>query len=314
MPLRVIFFGTPAFAAPSLEALAASPHRIAGVVCQPDRPRGRGQKIQIEAVKRAALAHRLRVWQPDRLRDPSWLDELRADPPDLAVVAAYGRMLPQILIDLPRLGFINVHASLLPRWRGAAPVHRAILAGDATTGVTIMRVVLALDAGPMLARESTPIAPEETSTDLEARLATLGARLLRDVVDKLAAGPVEETPQDERLATYARKLDRGDSPVDWRRPAQVIHDQIRGLHPWPLALSTLGGRRLLLLRSTVAPADTLSAEPGTIVRIDAEALVIAAHPGAIRLLEVQPEGRRAMGVRDFLNGARVRVGDRFQSG
>src|SRR4029453_5286238 len=196
MGLRVLFFGTPAFAVPTLERLIASSHTVAGVITQPDRPRGRGQRVQPEAVKRSAVAHDLPVIQPERLKDESLLHELRALDADLGVVAAYGRILPAALLALPRLGLINVHASLLPRWRGAAPVHRAILAGDRTTGVTIMRVVQALDAGPMLARVETPIEPEDTSAGLEARLATAGADLLVEVVDRLGAGSGGQNEQD----------------------------------------------------------------------------------------------------------------------
>ena len=251
MALRVVFFGTPAFAVPSLARLIASGHEVVAVVTQPDRPRGRGRPVVPEAVKRAALEARLPVLQPERLRDPEWLATLASVRPDLGVVAAYGRILPQALLDLPRLGMINVHASLLPRWRGAAPVHRAILAGDERTGVTIMRVVLALDAGPMLARVETPIAPDETSAELESRLSGMGAGLLMETIDRLASGPVAEIAQDETAVTYASRLERRDSAIDWRRPARAVHDQIRGLHPWPLAGAILNGRRVSLLRSEV---------------------------------------------------------------
>src|SRR4029453_9406074 len=192
MGLRVLFFGTPAFAVPTLERLIASSHTVAGVITQPDRPRGRGQRVQPEAVKRSAVAHDLPVIQPERLKDESLLHELRALDADLGVVAAYGRILPAALLALPRLGLINVHASLLPRWRGAAPVHRAILAGDRTTGVTIMRVVQALDAGPMLARVTTNNDPAETSIEMERRLASAGADLLLDTVNRLAGGAAVE--------------------------------------------------------------------------------------------------------------------------
>jgi methionyl-tRNA formyltransferase len=312
MPLRLLFFGTPGFAVPSLTALLESSHQVAAVISQPDRPRGRGQKIQPEAVKRCAVEHHLPVIQPDRLTDGSLLADLRTFRPDLAVVAAYGRLLPQALLEFPRLGFINVHASLLPRWRGAAPVHRAILAGDEQTGVTIMRIVLALDAGAMLAREATPIDPNETSETLEARLAIIGARLLTNTIDRLAAGQIEETPQDESLATYAPRLQRSDSLIDWARPAREIHNRIRGLHPWPLASARLNAQRLVLRRSVSTDLDSDGRGPGTIVSVTPEGLDVATSRGTIRIIEVQPEGRRAMTVRDFLNGTRVAVGDTFQ--
>lgn len=312
MALRVLYFGTPAFAVPSLLALIESHHTIVGVVTQPDRPRGRGQKIRIEAVKAAALERSLPVWQPERLKEPAFLEQLAARRPDIAVVAAYGRILPQVLLDLPRLGFVNVHASLLPRWRGAAPVHRAIIAGDAATGVTIMRVILALDAGPMLARATTPIDPSETSAALEARLSAMGAAQIVGVLDALDAGQAVETPQDDAAAVYAPKVERADSAVDWSASATAIHNRIRGLHPWPLAATTLAGRRLLLLRSIVDDATAAGAAPGSILTADGDGLRVATGAGHLRLLDVQPEGRRAMPVRDFLNGARVAAGDQFQ--
>jgi methionyl-tRNA formyltransferase len=311
MPLRILFFGTPGFAVPSLDALAGSSHQVIGVVTQPDRPRGRGQKVVPEAVKIAALARGIPVFQPERLKDPAFLSALRAMAPDLGVVAAYGRILPPEILSLPRLGLINVHASLLPRWRGAAPVHRAILAGDRVTGVTIMRVVQALDAGPMLDRAEVAIGPDETSAELEARLAVLGAERLRHVVDRFDGRATEE-PQDESGVTYAPRVERRESAVDWRRPAADVHNHIRGLHPWPLAAVMLNGRRLLLLRSQLADPDANAGTPGTIVGLEKDALVVAAQPGLVRILEVQLEGRAPVGVGAFLHGHRLSPGDRLE--
>ncbi len=308
-PVRVVFFGTPEFAVPSLLALLESRHDVAGVVTQPDRPRGRGHKITAEAVKRTAVERGVPVLQPERLRDDAFLQAFRDLRPDLAVVAAYGRILPSAVLDVPPQGFINVHASLLPRWRGAAPVHRAILAGDEETGVTIMRVVPALDAGPMLGRASTAIDPNETSQELDARLADLGAPLLVRTVDWLSVGPLDGLPQNEADVTYAPRLERGESRVEWRQPALVIHDQIRGLQPWPLAAVSIGGRRTLLLRSAVHQTDPPAGVPGTVLSAGPEGLVVAAQPGAVRITELQPEGRRPMNARDFLNGTHVRPGD-----
>jgi len=313
MSLRVIFFGTPSFAVPSLRSLLDSPHAVVAVVTQPDRPRGRGHRVQPEAVKRLAVERGLRISEPERLKDPEWLAEIRALEPDIAVVAAYGRMLPQALLDIPRLGFINVHASLLPRWRGAAPVHRAIVAGDTVTGVTIMRVVLALDAGPMIASQATPIGRDETSVEVEARLATIGAALAQDVVTHMEQrDAVALQPQDEAQATYAAKLERADGRFDWSTPATAIHNRIRGLHPWPLAATRLHDRRLLLIRSIVEREETIDAEPGTIVAARRDGLLVAAGLGVVRIVELQPEGRRPMPVGDFLNGTSVREGDRFE--
>lgn len=312
-PLRILFFGTPAFAVPSLTALATSSHTVAGVVTQPDRPKGRGHRVVSSPVKATATTFGLPVFQPERLADPELLAALRALAPDLGVVVAYGRILPVELLSLPRLGMINVHASLLPRWRGAAPVHRAILAGDTTSGVTIMRVVKALDAGPILATQAVAIAPDETSAELEARLAAVGAQHLRAVVDRLADGPIPEIPQDDRLSNYAPRLQRDERQVNWARPAPEIHNQIRGLQPWPMAAAKLGGRRVLLLRSAAVDVPDSGAEPGTILRVEPDALLVAARPGAVRLLAIQPEGRPVMSVRDFLNGHVVVAGERLTS-
>jgi methionyl-tRNA formyltransferase len=314
MPLRVVFFGTPAFAVPTLERLIASSHQVVGVVTQPDRPRGRGHRLAASEVKACALAHAVPVFQPTRLKDGTAAAWLQALAPDLGVVAAYGRLLPQALLDLPRLGMINVHASLLPRWRGAAPIHRAVIAGDAETGVTIMRVVLALDAGPTLGRVVVPIGPDETSGQLEQRLAVAGARLLAETVDRLSEGPVPETVQPDAGMTYAPRLERSDSPIDWHRPALEIHNTIRGLQPWPQAAAWLAGKRLLIRRSAVDTASTNAepAPPGTILAAHGDDLVVATAGGRLRLIELQPEGRPAQATRAFLNGHRLEVGDLFE--
>jgi methionyl-tRNA formyltransferase len=311
MGLAVAFFGTPAFAVPTLDALHRSDHRVAVVVTQPDRPRARGHRVTASPVKAFAEAHGLPVFQPARLRDDDVMATLANTGADIGVVAAYGKLLPQRLLDWPARGLVNVHASLLPRWRGAAPVHRAVIAGDPVTGVTIMRVVAALDAGPMIDRVETPIGPDETSETVEARLAGLGADLLVRTLDRMAAGPVEETPQDDTLATYAARLERRESRVDWARPAAAIHNQIRGLQPWPLAAVLFHGRRLLLRQSQVAHDRALDVEPGVVSRVEPDAIEVAARPGAVRLLRLQVEGRPVVDTRAFLNGHPVRVGDRF---
>lgn len=309
--MRVIYFGTPAFAVPSLAALMAA-HEVVAVVTQPDRPRGRGHKVTHNPVKALAVAHNIPVLQPARLRDPQWLGDVAALRADIGVVAAYGRLLPQALLDLPRLGFINVHASLLPRWRGAAPVHRAVIGGDTLTGVTIMRVVLALDAGPMLSAASIPIANNDTSHTLELRLASLGADLLIETMSQLVAGTAVETPQDESLVTYAIRLERHESQIAWAHPAPVIDRQIRGLQPWPLAAAIVEGKRVAFLQSSVADAPPHAPPPGTVLSASAAGLVVACDPGAVRITEVLPEGRRAMPVAAFLNGTPVAAGSSIQ--
>jgi len=320
--LRIVFFGTPAFAVPTLEALLASRHAVVAVVTQPDRPRGRGQKIVDAPVKARATAAGVPLLQPARLRDAAFVEDLRARRADLGVVAAYGKILTDDVLAVPRLGMINVHASLLPKYRGAAPVHRAVIAGETETGVTIMRVVKALDAGPMLAKVHRAIGPEETSEALERDLARLGASLLVETVEAVAAGRVVETPQDDAASTYAPRLTREDGIVDWAKSAIAIHDQIRGLHPWPHAFSHVNGRRVILLssrcqvRARYVPGEyqvRARYVPGTVVEAHGDRLLIATGDGDLQLLEVQPEGKRAMTARDFLAGRPLADGDRFTS-
>ena len=311
--MRIVFFGTPGFAVPSLEVLARAGHTIAAVVTQPDKPRGRGQHVRPSDVKVAGLRLPAPVLEPARLKDPGLARELEDLESDLGVVAAYGRILPATLLEIPRLGMINVHASLLPRWRGAAPVQRAILNGDESTGVTIMRVVPELDAGPILAQTSTPISHDETSATLEHRLATLGAALLEKTVTALAVGPIEEMPQDQRLVTYAARLEKAESVLDWARPALAVHNQIRGLQPWPVAASKLQGKRILLRASVPLPDERHGVSAGTVVRVENDAIVVAAAPGAVRLTMVQIEGRQAVTAAAFLNGHHVEAGDRFET-
>jgi len=309
-PLRVVFFGTPEFALPTLDALLRSRHQVVGVVTQPDRPRGRGHKTSHAPVKARALDAALSVLQPERLKDARFLADLSALGSDLGVVAAYGKILTDAVLQAPRLGLINVHASLLPRYRGAAPVHRAIMNGERETGVTIMRVVKALDAGPMLAKSTRPIDPDETSDEVERDLARDGAALLAAAVDDIAAGRARETPQDEAAATYAHRLTKADSTIDWRWPADRIHNAVRGLHPWPHAATFLHGRRLILLRSAVSE-DPTDREPGTVLAARADDLVVAAGSGRVRVIELQAEGKRPMTAREFLAGHRIAPGDRL---
>jgi methionyl-tRNA formyltransferase len=304
--MRVIFFGTPEFAVPSLSALFGA-HEVVAVVTRPDRPSGRGQKVTASPVKAAAEAHGTPVLQPARLSDAAWIAEVAALRADIAVVAAYGRLLPQALLDVPRLGFINVHASLLPRWRGAAPIHRAVLAGDTVTGVTIMRVVLALDAGPMLATSTTPIGPADTSVTVESRLSTMGGELLLATLERMEKGSITEVPQDESAVTYAAKLERHESRIDWAQPARAIDRQIRGLQPWPLAAARVGGKRVAFLKASVIDAAS-NAAPGTVIESGPSGLVIACASGAVCITEVLPEGRRPMTTAAFLNGTPVAVG------
>ena len=314
-PQRIIFFGTPEFAVPTLREICAAGHDVAAVVTQPDRPRGRGQKPSPGAVKVFAEAHGLPVLQPDRLKDERFLATISELAPDLGVVAAYGKLLPAAVLAGPRLGLINVHASLLPRWRGASPIHRAVMAGDAETGVSIMRVVQALDAGGVFAQARRPIGSDETSEDVERDLAELGARLILPVIDALGAGTAVEAPQDEALVTHAPRLTRDDGVIAWGAPAHAIHNRVRGLHPWPHAVTTLHGARVIVLRSSLAPASSppaAEAQPGEVLAIDRSGVIVQAGDGRpVALLQLQAEGRRALGGRDFAAGARIRPGARF---
>ena len=306
--LRIVYFGTPQFAVPTLQTLLASRHPVVGVVTQPDRPRGRGQKLQPGPVKVLAMDHGVPLLQPDRLRDPDVASALAGWKPDLGVVAAYGKLIPEDLLNIPRVGMINVHASLLPRYRGAAPVHRAVIAGEPETGVTIMRVVKALDAGAMFARVRRPIDPDETSDVVERDLATAGATLLLEVVEQMARGEAHEEPQDPALVTYAERLTKAEGAIDWTASAAAIHNRVRGLYPWPHAYTYLGGERLILLRTRLG-GSPVEGEPGTVTASDRDGIVVAAGDGhPVRILELQPEGRRAMPVRDFLAGHPVPAG------
>jgi methionyl-tRNA formyltransferase len=312
MPLRVVFFGTPAFAVPTLERLIHSPHPVVGVVTQPDRPRGRGQQITEGPVKRLAAAVGLAVLQPERLGREAFESPLTALQADIGVVAAYGKILPDwLLAAIPR-GLINVHASLLPRYRGASPVHRAVIAGEHETGVTIMRIVKALDAGPMLASVRVPIGPDDTTTVVEARLAINGADLLVEALDAIGAGTAVETPQDEDRATYAPKLTKAESLVDWSRPAPQVHNLIRGLHPWPRASTHLAGQRYILHRSRLSSIDH-DDEPGTIIQASATGglHVACGTSTALELLDLQLEGKRVMSARDAMASTALTAGAHF---
>lgn len=312
-PLRIVFFGTPAFAVPTLEALLASRHPVAGVVTQPDRPRGRGRRVSDSPVKAAAVAAGLTVIQPDRLRDPAVLDTLRTMRPDLGVVAAYGKLIPDEVLTLPRHGMINVHASLLPKYRGAAPIHRAVIDGEAVTGVTIMRVETMLDAGPMLAKVTRAIGPDDTSDVIEPDLARLGAALLVNVVEQIAAGTVQQELQDSAICSYAPKLTKEEGLIDWTLPAASIHNRVRGLYPWPHAYTYLEGTRIIVLKTRVE-SGAADAPPGTISDVTRDAIHVAgAQGGRLAIERVQLEGGRPLTVREFLAGHPVRVGAAFSN-
>jgi methionyl-tRNA formyltransferase len=314
--VKIAFFGTPAFAVPSLAQLVAAGEQIVMAITRPDRQRGRGHRVQPSPLKTAALGYRIPVLQPERVGDPVFAAALASCGADLGVVAAYGKILPDTILHTPRHGTINVHASLLPRYRGAAPVHRAVIAGEPETGVTLIRLVREMDAGPMLARVVRPIADDETSEVVDRALAELGARLLVSTVHDIATGQATEQPQDHALATLAPRLTKEDGRLDWTRPARAIHNLVRGLHPWPHAFSFLDGSRYLMLRTGVetcsdpAPAQT----PGEIVEAGADRLRVACGEGTVLAIhELQPEGRRRLPARAFLAGHPIDLPAVFQS-
>jgi methionyl-tRNA formyltransferase len=310
-PLRIVYFGTPEFAVPGLRALIASSHDVVALVSQPDRPRGRGHKLQPTPTKLVALAADIPVLQPTRLKDDAFADALRALSLDLGVVAAYGRIIPDRILEIPRLGMINIHASVLPKYRGAAPIHRAVINGDKETGVTIMRVVSELDAGPAFAVERIPIGADDTTPEVERALAETGAKLAVQVVGQLAAGSAVEVPQNHSEATYAPKLDRHEGTIDWALPANDIHNRVRGLQPWPLVSVTIDGVRCAIYRTSVSGERT-TAPPGTVTAASNGEFAVAAGDGlVVRVLEIQPEGKRVMSARAFLAGRRIQTGDRL---
>ncbi|MBI3882297.1 MAG: methionyl-tRNA formyltransferase [Verrucomicrobia bacterium] len=304
-PLRVIFMGTAPLACASLRALAESPaFEVAAVVTQPDRPKGRDLKLQPSAVKELALALNRPVLQPERARQPEFIEQLRALRPDLIVVAAYGQILPQSLLDVPRLGCLNVHTSLLPKYRGAAPIQWAIANGDAETGVTIMKMDAGLDTGAIVATERTPIADADDAPTLHDRLAQLGAALLVKTVPDFAAGKITPQPQPAEGSSYARKIEKEDGRLDWSQPARVLWQRLRAFTPWPGAFTFLPAqpKPVLLKIRRAEPVQRDGGNPGEVLEAGADGIVVACGEGALRLLEVQREGGKRLAAREFLAG------------
>jgi methionyl-tRNA formyltransferase len=300
--MRIVFMGTPDFAVPSLERLVADGHQVVGVFSQPDKPKNRGMKLQPTAVKVAALAHELPVYQPQTLKDGEALSILQQLSPDLIVVAAYGKILPKAILDCPRLGCINVHSSLLPRYRGAAPIHWAILNGDQETGVTIMHMAEGLDTGDIISQCATPIDPNETVEQLHDRLAELGAQLLSETVVALGNGTASRTPQDDAASCYAPMLSRALSPIDFTRTARQIHDQVRGLIPWPAASAQLGGEQFKIF-SVEETGESATQPAGTVLGADKRGINVVCGDGKVlRILELQAPGKKRMRAVDYLRG------------
>jgi methionyl-tRNA formyltransferase len=303
--MKLIFAGTPEFAARALEALLAAGHQVVLVLTQPDRPAGRGMALQASAVKKVALTHGIPVFQPERLKDPATHEPIRAACIDggaeLMVVAAYGLILPQAVLDLPRRGCINIHASLLPRWRGAAPIHRAIEAGDEQTGITLMKMEAGLDTGPMLLAQAIEIDAEDTTGSLHDRLAAVGGKL---VVDALARfDQLSVVSQPEAGVTYANKIDKAEAKLDWDQPATILARKLRAFNPFPGATVTLAGEPVKVWRGDVVEGD---GRPGQILAADAAGIVVACGENSLRLTELQKPGGRRVTSADFLTGHRLR--------
>jgi methionyl-tRNA formyltransferase len=301
--LRIAFAGTPEFALPALDALAASQHRLVGVLTQPDRPAGRGRALRSSAVKQRAIGLDLPVAQPARLASEAERAELGTWRPDLLVVVAYGLLLPSAVLALPRLGCVNVHASLLPRWRGAAPIQRALLAGDASTGVTIMQLDAGLDTGPILAQQALPIPPGTTSAALHGQLARLGAPLLLDVIEALEAGRAQARAQSQEGVSYAPKIERQEAQIDWTSPAERIARQVCGCNPWPVARTLLKGEQLRVWTARAQhQSASLHEPPGTVLGLESGRLLVACGEGVLAIETLQSAGRRVLGASDFAHG------------
>ncbi|MGH8208653.1 MAG: methionyl-tRNA formyltransferase, partial [Steroidobacteraceae bacterium] len=301
--LRIAFAGTPDFAVPALEALLGSSHSVVGVLTQPDRPKGRGRQIATSPVKATALAHGIPVSQPQTLKDEAGRAELAAWRPDVLVVVAYGRILPRVALALPRLGCLNIHASLLPRWRGAAPIQRAILAGDASTGVTIMLMEEGLDTGPMLLKKEARIAANDTGGSLHDRLAALGALAVLEALDGHAGATLPPTAQPTEGVTYAAKIEKAEALIDWGRDAFEIERQVRAFNPWPIAETRLNGEQLRVFEARCAQdAAKIDAEAGTIIAVCDNSLLVQCGRGRLALQQLQRPGRRAVPAGDFARG------------
>ena len=318
-PIRAIFFGTPEFAVPTLRALCQVAD-VTLVITQPDRPKGRGMKLAPPPVKVLAQELGIAVEQPTKVRTPEFAARLSAEAADVAVVVAYGRILPPAVLNAPRLGCVNVHASLLPKLRGAAPIQWSIVRGECETGVCLMRMDEGLDTGPVFARSSLPIGADETSAELAERLSALGAELLQAELPHYVAGERPAVEQDHAAATLAPILRKEDGAVDWSRSARELHDLARGFSPWPSAFTFMGtsghpaGTRLKLHRTQIADENTPHATPGQILSADRTGLVVACGRGALRLLELQAEGAKRMSAADFLVGHRLEPGAQLHTG
>ena len=297
--LRIIFAGTPDFAASALSALIKSDHEIVAVYTQPDRPAGRGRKLRASPVKEAALENNIPVLQPDNLKEAETQETLKSFQADVMIVAAYGLILPQVVLDMPRLGCLNIHASILPRWRGAAPIQRAIAAGDKESGITIMQMNAGLDTGDILQISSCPITEEDSGGSLHDKLAVIGANAILETLNDIEN--ISPEPQDDTLATYAHKLDKKEALINWQHSASKIERLIRAFNPWPVAFTYLNGNTLRIWQAQ-AISETSELEAGTVISCDKKGINISCGEGVLRLLKLQPSGSKAMDVASFMNG------------
>jgi len=308
--MRAVFMGTPAFAVPSLAALAEVVD-VTLVLCNPDRPAGRGRSMASPPVKEEAVRRGIPVFQPEKARHPDAVARIAAEAPDLVVVVAYGHILPKSILDIPRIGSINVHASLLPKYRGAAPINWAVARGESVTGITIMRMDEGMDTGPMLHVPEMPIGEEDTAETMFSKLSNLGAEALREALRKLREGTLDETPQDAALATYAPKLTKEHGRIDWSRPAGEVCNLVRGMTPWPSAFALHAGTTLKVLSSAVAGESGTAGEAGEVVALGRDGIAVACGGGVLRLQVVQPEGGKAMDAWAYAQGRRVATGERL---
>lgn len=310
--MRVLFLGTSPFAVPCLQRLLDAPeHEVLGVVTQPDRPQGRGGRVAASPVKQAAAEAGLALFQPEKVRGKEFVQTVRDLAPDTLVVAAFGQIIPQRMLDIPRFGGINVHGSLLPRWRGAAPMQYSLMAGDAETGVTTMRMEAGLDTGDILLQAALPLSDDDNLGTLEPKLAELGAALLAQTLDALARGDCPRLPQDPALVTLAPSLPPETGALDWTRPARDLHNLVRGVTPRPGAYTLWQGKRLKVLRTRLVDAATDERQPGRVEKIDRDGITVKTGAGALRLEEVQPESKGRMAAADWARGARVAPGQQF---
>lgn len=306
--MKILFMGTPDFAVPSLEALLNAGHHICAVFTQPDKPKNRGMKLQAPPVKEFALAHGIPVYQPESVKDGTAMELIRQLAPQLIAVAAYGRILPVDILEYPAYGCINVHSSLLPKYRGSAPIHWAILNGERESGVTIMHMAKAMDAGDIIAQSVTPIDPNETVETLHDRLAQMGAKLLVEVVEQLKSGAATRTPQDESKVTYAPMLSRELSPLDWTRTARQLHDQVRGLIPWPATTTDIIGGQPVKVFEVEETGIKTSAAPGTIAAAGKQGIDVACGDGLLlRIKQLQAQGGKRMAAADYLRGHPINI-------